>query len=218
MIARMVERLSGQPLDEYVATHFYGPMGLSHIGYNPWREFPKEKLVPTERDNYFRLETVQGYVHDMGAAMLGGVSGHAGLFANAHDVAVIMQMLLNKGEYGGRQFLQPETVAIFTTRHPRETRRGIGFDMRQLDPSRWINLPAQASDDTFGHTGFTGTCAWADPEKQLVYVFLSNRTYPSMNNYKLNKMKTRRRILTTVYEAMENYPEYEAGLDGVQRW
>ncbi|MCB0588106.1 MAG: serine hydrolase, partial [Phaeodactylibacter sp.] len=86
------------------------------------------------------------------------------------------------------------------------------------DPSRWINLPAQASDDTFGHTGFTGTCAWADPEKQLVYVFLSNRTYPSMNNYKLNKMKTRRRILTTVYEAMENYPEYEAGLDGVQRW
>ncbi|MCB9265220.1 MAG: serine hydrolase [Lewinellaceae bacterium] len=218
MIARMVERLSGQPLDEYVATHFYGPMGLSHIGYNPWREFPKEKLVPTERDNYFRLETVQGYVHDMGAAMLGGVSGHAGLFANAHDVAVIMQMLLNKGEYGGRQFLKPETVATFTTRHPRETRRGIGFDMRQLDPSRWINLPAQASDDTFGHTGFTGTCAWADPEKQLVYVFLSNRTYPSMNNYKLNKMKTRRRILTTVYEAMENYPEYEAGLDGVQRW
>lgn len=218
MIARIVERLSGQPLDEYVDQHFYRPMGLSRIGYNPWKHFPKEKVVPTERDNYFRLQTVHGYVHDMGAAMLGGVSGHAGLFSNVHDVAVIMQMLINKGTYGGQQFLQPETIAVFTTRHPEDTRRGIGFDMRQLDPSRWINLPAQSSDGTFGHTGFTGTCAWADPEAQLVYVFLSNRTYPSMNNYKLNKMKTRRRILATVYEAMENFPVYEASLDGARHW
>lgn len=218
LIARIVKRLSGQPLDEYVETHFYRPMGLSRIGYNPWKNFPKNKVVPTERDHYFRLQMVQGYVHDMGAAMLGGVSGHAGLFANAHDVAVVMQMLLNKGTYGNRQFLLPATIDTFTTRHPLDTRRGIGFDMRQLDPGRWINLPAQASDRTFGHTGFTGTCAWADPEKGLVYVFLSNRTYPSMDNYKLNKMKTRRRILTTVYEAMENFPVYEASLDGARGW
>ncbi|MCB9294980.1 MAG: serine hydrolase [Lewinellaceae bacterium] len=217
LIARIVERLSGQPLDEYVAAQFYRPMGLSRITYNPWKSQPKEKLIPTERDDYFRLQAVHGYVHDMGAALLGGVSGHAGLFANAHDMAALMQMLLNKGEYGGQRFLQPETIDAFTTRHPRETRRGIGFDMRQLDPSLWINLPAQSSDRTFGHTGFTGTCAWADPEKELVYVFLSNRTYPSMNNYKLNKMKTRRRILTAVYEAMENFPQYEAGLDGAVR-
>ncbi len=218
LIARIVEHLSGQPLDQYVDTHFYRPMGLSRIGYNPLRQFPKDKVVPTERDDYFRLQTVHGYVHDMGAAMLGGVSGHAGLFANAHDVAALMQMLLNKGEYGGRQFLKPETISAFTTRHPEETRRGIGFDMKQLDPGRWINLPAQASDGAFGHTGFTGTCAWADPEKQLVYVFLSNRTYPSMNNYKLNKMKTRRRILGTVYEAMENFQVFEASLDGAKGW
>ncbi|MCB0562966.1 MAG: serine hydrolase [Phaeodactylibacter sp.] len=218
MIARIVERLSGQSLDEYVNTHFYQPLGLNRMGYNPWKHFSKDKVVPTEKDNYFRLQTVQAYVHDMGAAMLGGVSGHAGLFANAHDVAVIMQMLLNKGTYGGQQFLRPETIATFTTRHPDDTRRGIGFDMRQLDPSRWINLPAEASENTFGHTGFTGTCAWADPEKNLVYVFLSNRTYPSMNNYKLNKMKTRRRILNTVYEAMENFPVYEVSLDGANGW
>ena len=92
--------------------------------------------------------------------MLGGVSGHAGLFSNVHDVAVIMQMLINKGTYGGKQFLQPETIAVFTTRHPEDTRRGIGFDMRQLDPSRWINLPAQSSDGTFTIPVFTGTCAW----------------------------------------------------------
>lgn len=214
LIARMVERLSGQPLDEYVSTHFYQPLGLSHISYNPWKHYPKERIIPTERDNYFRLQSVHGYVHDMGAAMLGGVSGHAGLFANAHDVAVIMQMLLNEGVYGSHQFLQPETIKAFTTRHPLETRRGIGFDMRQRDPARWLNLPAEASDSAFGHTGFTGTCAWADPEKELVYVFLSNRTYPSMNNYKLNQMKTRRRILSIIYEAMENFPAGEAPPDG----
>jgi len=215
LIARMVERISGQPLDEYVSTHFYQPLGLNAIGYNPWKQYPKERIIPTERDNYFRLQPIQGYVHDMGAAMLGGVSGHAGLFANAHDVAVIMQMLLNRGEYGGHQFLLAQTIDTFTTRHPLETRRGIGFDMRQQDPARWINLPAQASGRAFGHTGFTGTCAWADPERQLVYVFLSNRTYPSMNNYKLNQMKTRRRILSAIYEAMDNFPAHEVNVDGV---
>ena len=138
--------------------------------------------------------------------MLGGVSGHAGLFANARDVAIIMQMLMNGGRYGGVQVLQPATIATFAQRHPDGTRRGLGFDMRQLDASKWINLPADASESAFGHTGFTGTCAWVDPEQQLVYVFLSNRTYPSMNNYRLNKLRTRRRILSTVYEAIRTYP------------
>ena len=217
LIARMVKQLSGQPLDEYVASNFYRPLGLEATTYNPWKHFPLSRIAPTERDNYFRLQTVQGYVHDMGAAMLGGVSGHAGLFATAHDVGVIMQMLLNGGAYGGHQYLQPATIHEFTTRHPRETRRGLGFDMPQLDPKKWINLPAAASENTFGHTGFTGTCAWVDPDKQLVYVFLSNRTYPSMNNYKLNKLKTRRRILSTVYEALDNFPAFgeDAEKDGL---
>ena len=148
---------------------------------------------------------MRGYVHDMGAAMLGGVSGHAGLFANAQDLGAIMQMLLNGGTYADDRLLRPETIAKFTQRHPESTRRGIGFDMRQQDPSRWINLPADASDAAFGHTGFTGTCAWADPEQNLVFVFLSNRTYPDMNNYKLNKLRTRHRMLSTVYEAIEQY-------------
>jgi len=142
--------------------------------------------------------------------MLGGVSGHAGLFADAKDVAILLQMLLNGGHYGGQRFLQAHTIRTFAHRHPEGTRRGLGFDMRQLDPSKWINLPADASKATFGHTGFTGTCAWADPEEELVYVFLSNRTFPTMNNYKLNKLRTRRRILSTVYEAIDQYQYFTA--------
>lgn len=206
LIAKIVKELTGSPLNDYVQQHFYQPLGLQTACYRPTQRFSADCIVPTEEDDYFRLQTVHGYVHDMGAAMLGGVSGHAGLFANARDVAIIMQMLLNGGHYGGIQVLKPETIAVFAQRHPDGTRRGLGFDMRQLNPSKWINLPADASEVTFGHTGFTGTCAWADPEQKLVYVFLSNRTYPSMNNYRLNKLRTRRRILSTVYEAIRAYP------------
>lgn len=202
MIARIVEKVSGQPLDIYVREQFYLPMGLTTATYNPLLHFSETRIPPSERDNYFRLQTVQGYVHDMGAAMLGGVSGHAGLFASAKDVAAIMQMLLNGGIYGEQQLLQAATIDTFTHRHPKETRRGIGFDMRQLNPDKWINLPAEVSENAFGHTGFTGTCAWADPDQGLVYVFLSNRTYPSMNNYKLNRLETRRRMMSTIYQAM----------------
>ena len=143
----------------------------------------------------------------MGAAMLGGVSGHAGLFSSAQDVAVIMQMFLQGGFYGGRRYLREETVREFTTRHPRSTRRGIGFDMFQLDRRFAMNLSPLASKQTFGHTGFTGTCTWADPENNIVYVFLSNRTYPSMKNNKLNKMEIRPRIQTAIYSAIEEKEE-----------
>jgi CubicO group peptidase (beta-lactamase class C family) len=147
------------------------------------------------------MNTVQGYVHDMGAAMLGGVSGHEGLFSNANDLAVLMQMLLNKGSYGGVKYLNPETVRLFTTRAKGSTRRGIGFDLGAADKNVVTNLSKMASDPTFGHTGFTGTCAWADPEKNIVYVFLSNRTYPSSNNWRLAKGDYRERIQTAIYEA-----------------
>jgi CubicO group peptidase (beta-lactamase class C family) len=205
LIAEMVDRLTGMPLDEFTRRLFYKPMGLETATYRPLERFEPIDIAPTEIDNYFRKQALRGYVHDMGSAMLGGVSGHAGLFSNAQDLAAIMQMLLNGGLYSDQQLLNAETIETFTQRHPKSTRRGIGFDMRQLDPSKWINLPADASDAAFGHTGFTGTCAWADPEENLVFVFLSNRTFPDMNNYRLNKLRTRHRILSTVYEAIEQY-------------
>ncbi|MEM9820183.1 MAG: glycoside hydrolase family 3 N-terminal domain-containing protein, partial [Bacteroidota bacterium] len=203
LLADLVERISGQRIDQYVQHHFYQPLGLRSTTYNPWRKFGKSSIVPSEKDKYFRRQVVQGYVHDMGAAMLGGVSGHAGLFANANELAVLMQMLLNGGYYGGRQFLKSETVRTFTTKRASCTRRGIGFDLRETDLTRSQNMSDKASPKTFGHLGFTGTCTWVDPEQDLIYIFLSNRTYPSMRNYKLNKEDIRPRIQSVIYEALE---------------
>ncbi len=203
LIRFIVERISGETLDEYVVRHFYRPLGLRNIGFKPWQHFPIDHVVPTEEDRYFRRQRIQGYVHDSGAAMLGGISGHAGLFSNARDMAVIMQMLIQGGHYGGKRFLAESTVREFTTRHPRSTRRALGFDMYQLNPAHDPNLSPLASKNTFGHTGFTGTCVWADPDNQVIYIFLSNRTYPRQNNNKLNKMEIRPRIQSVVYGAME---------------
>jgi beta-N-acetylhexosaminidase len=202
LIRAMVESLSGLPFDEYVRKHFYQPLGLRDMTFRPWQSIPLERIPPTEEDRYFRRQRVHGYVHDMGAAMLGGVSGHAGLFGNARELAVIMQMLLQGGYYGGRRYFEESTVKLFATRHPESTRRGLGFDMFAAHPSTRSNMSARASHATFGHTGFTGSCVWADPENQLVFVFLANRTYPSMNNYKLSRMETRERIQTALYEAI----------------
>ena len=161
-------------------------------------------IVPSENDNYFRFQRVQGYVHDMGAAMLGGVSGHAGLFSNAHDLAVLMQMALNEGQYGGKQFLQPEVIESFATRYMTSTRRGLGFDMKELNANNNQNTSPRTSDKTFGHTGFTGTAVWADPSFNLVYVFLSNRTYPSSSNNTLNKNNYREKIQDIIYQSILN--------------
>ncbi len=203
LISDMVKRLSGKSLDQYVLDEFYQPLGLSTAMFNPWKKFDRTSIPPTEEDKYFRRQKVQGYVHDMGAAMLGGVSGHAGLFTNANDLAIIMQMLLNNGYYGGKQYLNAQTIRTFTSRHPSCTRRGIGFDMREIETSKSQNMSPKASFSTFGHLGFTGTCTWADPEHNLIYIFFSNRTYPSMNNYKLNKEDYRPRIQSIIYEALE---------------
>jgi len=161
LAAAIVQELSGKRIDEYVQETFYQPLGLTTATYNPLDKFAKNRIVPTEEDKYWRQQKVHGYVHDMGAAMLGGVSGHAGLFANANDIAVIMQLLLNEGYYGGKQYFSPETVKLFTQRHQYSTRRGIGFDMFELNPNRNPNLSKKASRNTFGHLGFTGTCTWA---------------------------------------------------------
>jgi beta-N-acetylhexosaminidase len=202
LTARLVESVTEMPLDQYVQETFYKQLGMRTATYNPWAKFSLDRIPPTEIDKYFRRQRVQGYVHDMGAAMLGGVSGHAGLFGQAQDVAIFLQLMLNKGYYGGERFFKPETIELFTQRCTECTRRGIGFDMRQLDPDIPLNMSGKASPSTFGHLGFTGIAAWADPEHQLVYVFLSNRTYPSMRNNLLGSMDIRPRIQTVLYEAM----------------
>ena len=204
LIAELVKIKSGLSIDQYMNKHFYHPMGLQKTMFNPADKVKLEQIPPTEEDNYFRKTKIHGYVHDMGAAMMGGISGHAGLFSNAREVSFLMQMLLNGGYYGGRQYLQSSTIHLFTMRHPKSSRRGIGFDMKELNTGRNLNMAFKADPSTFGHLGFTGTAVWADPENQLIFVFLSNRTYPSMNNNKLNKENFRPRIQNMVYRSIMN--------------
>lgn len=207
LIKPLVEHVTGQNFEDYLQENFYEQLGLRHTRFNPWRHFPVKEVVPTEKDSYFRGETVQGFVHDMGAAMLGGVSGHAGLFSSAGDLAVIMQMLLNGGIYGNKRYLNADIVRAFTSRVPNESRRGIGFDLFELNSDRSPNMGSLASPSTFGHLGFTGTAVWADPEYNLIFIFLSNRTYPSMNNNKLIKMDIRPRMQDAIYRALMPQPE-----------
>lgn len=202
LLSRAVKRLSGLRLDSFATRRFYAPLGLQHTAFNPLEHFSLDRIPPTEEDRYFRMQRVQGHVHDMGAAMLGGVSGHAGLFASAQDLAVLMQLILQQGYYGGEQYLRPETITAFTTRHPRSARRGLGFDMFPLGVRAPSNMSSLASPSTFGHTGFTGTCAWVDPQHQLVYIFLSNRTYPYSSNSRLERMHIRQRIQSIIYKSL----------------
>lgn len=209
LMKQAIENITNKPLDQYVQDTFYKSLGLQYTCFNPLNRFGLNDIVPTEDDIYFRKQLIHGYVHDPGAAMMGGVSGHAGLFSNAGNLAVIMQMLLQNGKYGGSQYLQPATVHEFTKQQfPLEkNRRGIGFD--KPDPKEWENGPAckSASANSFGHSGFTGTYTWADPDCGLVYVFLSNRVYPSAENLKLIKNNTRTRIMEVVYDAIQKSDE-----------
>jgi CubicO group peptidase (beta-lactamase class C family) len=148
------------------------------------------------------MQLLRGYVHDPAAAMLGGISGNAGLFSNANDLAIIMQMLLNKGEYGRQRFLRSETIELFTRKQFNENRRGLLFDKPETDPSKPSPCSRDASPETFGHQGFTGTCAWADPKYGLIYIFLSNRVHPSASNDKLNKMNVRTSIQDVIYKSI----------------
>ena len=193
--------ITGENLDVYVNRNFYAPMGLKTL-YNPWKKGLADQCPPTEEDRYFRQQRVQGYVHDMGAAMLGGVSGHAGLFSNANDLAKIFQMLLNGGTYGGQRYFKPETVKLFTSRYGGSTRRGLGFDMKELNPAASANMGKLAGPNTFGHLGFTGICAWADPDQQLIFIFISNRTYPTMENNKLINGDYRPKMQDVAYRAI----------------
>jgi beta-N-acetylhexosaminidase len=195
-----VEAIHHTRIDSFVNEHFYRPLGLHHITYNPTEKFSLDQICPTEDDKWFRRKLVHGYVHDQAAALLGGIGGHAGLFSNAGDLAVIMQMLINSGVYGGERYFKAETVDLFTSRHP-ECYRGLGFD-HQTSTQEYTMVCSQASPDCFGHTGFTGTCVWADPEFDLVYIFLSNRVHPDAKNQKINIHGIRQAVQAVVYEAM----------------
>jgi len=201
---KYIEDTYGNSLDVLVDDFLYKSLGATHTTYNPIEKFEKNHIVPTEEDNYFRYQTIQGYVHDMGAAMQGGVGGHAGLFSNTNDVAKIMQMYLQGGYYGGERFLDERTVKKFNTCYfcHKDVRRGVGFDKPQLEDKG--PTCGCVSRKSFGHSGFTGTYTWADPEEELVYVFLSNRTYPSMRNSLLVKSGLRTRIQQVIYDSIIN--------------
>ncbi len=197
----IVERISLKPMDQYVMDNFYAPLGMKTAGFNPRNRFTTTQIVPTEKDTYFRDTLLVGYVHDQGAALVGGISGHAGLFSSANDIAIFYQMMLNKGSYGGQQYFKPETVNMFTQKQSNISRRGLGFD--RWDPDTTKQYPSEfASSQTYGHTGYTGTCVWVDPSRGLVYVFLSNRVNPSVSEV-LGKLKIRGRIQDVINQAID---------------
>lgn len=202
ILKKYIEGYYDKTLDELVQDHFYQSLGANYTTYNPSSKFSDENIVPTEIDDYFRYQKIQGYVHDMGAAMQNGVGGHAGVFSNANDVAKIMQMYLQKGYYGGQRYFKTETIDKFNTCYfcTKNNRRGIGFDKPQLGEDG--PTCGCVSMTSFGHSGFTGTYAWADPDEDIVYIFLSNRTYPNANNNVLLKEGIRTEIQRLIYEAI----------------
>ena len=203
LLKEAVENISGMPIDKYLEENFYKPMGLVHTLYNPLQRYGKDDIVPTVKEDFLRKGPVHGYVHDEAAAMMGGVSGNAGLFSTAKDVATIYQMLLDKGVMGDRRYLTRATCELFITMKSKNSRRGLGFDKPDADkPGNGYCAP-ETPASVFGHTGFTGTCAWADPDNDLVFVFLCNRIYPNPCDRKnLMKLKIRPAIQQAIYQAI----------------
>ncbi|KJF43680.1 glycoside hydrolase family 3 N-terminal domain-containing protein [Draconibacterium sediminis] len=210
LIPQITENLSGQTYTDFLDANYYHSLGAHTITYNPLTKFPKSRIVPTEYDSYYRKQQVQGTVHDEAAAVFGGVAGNAGLFANANDLAKLIQMYLQMGSYGGEQYLNPTTMKEFTrVQFPENNnRRGLGFDKpllnnNELSPEQTYPCPG-ASPESFGHFGFTGTLVWADPTYNLVYIFLSNRVYPTREGNMLGKLNVRTNILQVFYDEIES--------------
>ena len=203
-IPALVDSLTGVNFEEFLNKSFYQPLGLNFMRYNPRnKNYTIPQIAPSEEDSYFRHQTLHGYVHDMGAALLGGVSGHAGLFANSKDVAIIMQCFLNNGNYGGREYFTAPQISLFTGRDEELGRRGLCFDLRDTSNLEFPYVSTLSSIRTFGHQGFTGTCAWADPDQNLVYIFLSNRTFPNSKINLLHRNRYRSKIHDAIYNAIK---------------
>ncbi len=200
VMKEVAEHQTAVPMEEYIQREFYRPLGMKTAGFNPRLRFAQDRIVPSEDDKTFRKTLLQGYVHDEGAAMADGVAGHAGNFSTANDLAIYAQLLLNRGIYGGQQYFRPETVDLFTSRQSATSRRGLGFDRWEPDTTK--AYPSRlASPATYGHTGYTGTCIWIDPQHQLTYIFLSNRVHPTRST-KLYDLNIRSRIQDAVYQAI----------------
>jgi len=205
---RIIEIQSKMPMDMFLDSTIYRPLGLSTMTYKPLEKFNKSRITPTEFDRDFRHQLVHGDVHDPGAAMLGGVGGHAGLFSNANDLGILMQMYLNGGNYGGEQLIDSTILADYIRCQfcDNDNRRGAGFD-KPLRESGNGPTCGCTNKEAFGHQGFTGTVTWADPGENVVYVFLSNRVYPSANNKKLAELNIRTDMQQAFYDAIKKNRE-----------
>lgn len=203
LIQKLLEKKTGKSLEETLYARFFYPLGLRRLRYRPLEHFKKDEIVPTQLDRRWRQQLVQGYVHDETAALLGGVAGNAGLFGNAEDLAILFQMLLQGGSYGGRSYLSAETIEQFTTA-PGGSERAYGFE-KPWSQSK-SSCSSVASPSTYGHTGFTGTSVWVDPEAELIFIFLSNRIHPDSRNWKINQLDVRRRIHNAIYDALDSQP------------
>jgi len=200
---QIVEQLTGEDFEEFLKTTFYRPLGATTLGYRPRNSYPLSRIVPTEYDSLFRKTLIWGRVHDEGAAMLDGLSGHAGLFGSANDLMKLMEMYRQRGSYGGKQYLSPKVLTEFTRYQFPElgNRRGLGFEKQAYKFNG--NAPRSASPSSFGHSGFTGTFTWVDPVYNLSYVFLSNRVYPTRNNNKISEFNIRTNVMEAMYKAMK---------------
>ena len=190
-------------MDLFLEKEFYSPMKLNSMSYLPLRTHQKKDIAPTFARDFLRNGVLQGYVHDPDAAFLGGVAGNAGLFATARDVATVYQMLLNRGEIDGKRYLSASTCRIFTTTTSKSGRRYLGFDKPVPSNPKHSPCCISAPSEVYGHTGYTGTCCWVDPVNRLIYVFLSNRTYPNDGINKLAKMDIRTKIQEVIYQSLK---------------
>jgi CubicO group peptidase (beta-lactamase class C family) len=203
-LGMIVEQVTGMNLHEYATQQFYAPLGMTSTGFLPLQKTTLQNIAASELDNYYRHELIKGAVHDEGASVMGGIAGHAGLFSNATDLAKLYLMLLNKGSWDGVPYFNASTIDSFTAYNTSNSRRGLGFDKPEKnnatakDPYPCLN----ASPSTFGHTGFTGTCVWADPEKQLLFIFLSNRVYPTRDNKAFSESNIRAKIQDALYASL----------------
>lgn len=202
LLKEAVENVSGKNLDEYVKKHFYSKLGANNTTFRPLEQMPIERIAPTENDPFFRKQKVRGYVHDEGAALFGGISGNAGLFSNANDLAKLCQMWLNGGTYGGERLLSEETVRLFTSTKSGISRRGLGFDKPDPRNSRTNPTSPGTPIETYGHTGFTGTSLWVDPTHDMIFIFLSNRVNPSRSPNRLHTLSIRERIQEEIYRIL----------------
>lgn len=210
ILQHLSERMLNQPLDDFLGQNLYEPLGASTTGFLPLLRFPMNQIAPTENDKLFRKSLLIGMVHDQGAAMQGGVAGHAGLFSSANDLAKLGQMLLQEGEYGGTRYFKPETVRFFASKQFASSHRALGWNR---GVGGWDgSTSVYASPKMYGHTGFTGTCIWIDPEFDLVYIFLSNRVHPDMTNNKLLNANIRSRIQDVVYQSIFEYCKSAGGV------